>query len=110
MAMEKLPEVNPPSGRVPGRGLLALSISEALRQRNNGEIRDSGSSGRVSSRDSKYRPKEGTGGAECEQIMPEDIVAYLNNLAATHEEPQQWDPMVPAPQHFNIGPHVFYNW
>ena len=62
MAVEKLPEVNPPSGRVPGRGLLTLPISEALRRRNDGEIRDSGSCGRVSSRDSKYRPKEGTGG------------------------------------------------
>ena len=62
MAVEKLPEVNPPSGRVPGRGLLTLSISEALRRRNDGEIRDSRKSGRVSSPDSKYRPKDGTGG------------------------------------------------
>ena len=30
MAVEKLPEVNPPFGRVPGRGLLTLPISEAL--------------------------------------------------------------------------------
>ncbi|KAE8779349.1 hypothetical protein D1007_47619 [Hordeum vulgare] len=62
MAVEKLPEVNPPSGRVPGRGLLTLPISEALLQWNDGEICDSGSCGRVSSQDSKYRPKEGTGG------------------------------------------------
>ncbi|KAE8786087.1 hypothetical protein D1007_40103 [Hordeum vulgare] len=47
MAVEKLPEVNPPSSRVPGRGLLALPISEALRRRNDGEIRRSGSSRRV---------------------------------------------------------------
>ncbi|KAE8821517.1 hypothetical protein D1007_00294 [Hordeum vulgare] len=62
MAVEKLPEVNPPSGRVPGRGLLTLPILEALRWRNNGEIRDSRKSTRVSSRNTKYRPKEGTGG------------------------------------------------
>ena len=62
MAVEKLPEVNPPSGRVPGRGLLTLPISEALWRQNDGEIRDSRKSARVSSRDSKYRPKEGTGG------------------------------------------------
>ena len=45
MAVEKLPKVNPPSDRVPGRGLLTLPISEALRRRNDGEIRDSGSCG-----------------------------------------------------------------
>ncbi|KAE8779595.1 hypothetical protein D1007_47387 [Hordeum vulgare] len=43
MAVEKLPEVNPPSGRVPGGGLLTLPISEALRRQNDGEIHDSGS-------------------------------------------------------------------
>ena len=30
--------------------------------------------------------------AECEQITPEDIVAYRNNLATTQAEPQQRDP------------------
>ena len=43
-------------------------------------------------------------------IMPEDMVAYRNNLAAAQEDPQQCDPQVPAPQHFNIGPHGFYDW
>src|ERR1041385_921261 len=38
MVKEKLPEVNPPSGRVPRRGLLALSILEARRGRNRGDI------------------------------------------------------------------------
>src|SRR3954462_2008198 len=38
MVEGKLPEVNPPSGRVPGRGLLALPILEAWRRRNRGEI------------------------------------------------------------------------
>ncbi|KAE8805984.1 hypothetical protein D1007_17896 [Hordeum vulgare] len=61
MVVKKLPEVNPPSGTVPGRGLLTLPILEALRWRNDGEIRDSRKSARVSSRKSKYKPKEGTG-------------------------------------------------
>src|ERR1041385_8285384 len=41
--VEKLPEVVPPSGRVPGRGLLVLPILEALRRRNRGEIAKKGS-------------------------------------------------------------------
>lgn len=44
------------------------------------------------------------------RIMPEDIVAYRDNQAAAQEEPQQWDPQVLAPQHFNIGLHGFYDW
>ena len=39
--------------------------------------------------------------------MHEDIVAYRNDQAAAQEEPQQWDPQVPAPQHFNIFIMVF---
>ena len=62
MAVEKLPEVNPPSGTVPGRGLLELPISGALRRRNDGEIHDSGNDGRVFDQRGKYRPKEGTRG------------------------------------------------
>ncbi|KAI4992738.1 hypothetical protein ZWY2020_007051 [Hordeum vulgare] len=62
MAVEKLPEVNPPSDRMRGRGLLTLPISEALQRRNYGEILDSGSDGRVFSQRSKFRPKEGTEG------------------------------------------------
>src|ERR1041385_4915571 len=38
MVVEKLPEVVPPSGRVPGRGLLVLPILEARRRRNRGVI------------------------------------------------------------------------
>ena len=62
MVVEKLPEVNPPSGRVLGRGFLTLLISGALWRWNDGEIRDSGYDGRVSDWRGKYRPKEGTGG------------------------------------------------
>src|SRR4051794_25999801 len=43
MVVEKLPEVNPPSGRVPGRGLLAHPILEARRWWNRGEIVKKGS-------------------------------------------------------------------
>ena len=43
-------------------------------------------------------------------IMPEDIAAYWINLAAAEEEPQEWDPQVPTPQHFNIGPDGFFEW
>src|ERR1041385_8366888 len=43
MVLEKLPEVVPPSDRVPGRGLLVLPILEARRRRNRGEIAKKGS-------------------------------------------------------------------
>src|ERR1041385_7716015 len=43
MVVEKLPEVVPPSGRVPGRGLLVLPILEARRRQNRGEIAKKGS-------------------------------------------------------------------
>src|ERR1041385_6572561 len=43
MVVEKLPEVNPPSDKVPGRGLLVLPILEARRQRKTGEIAKKGS-------------------------------------------------------------------
>src|ERR1041385_5754115 len=43
MVVEKLMEVVPPSGRVPGRGLLVLPILEAPRRWNKGEIAKKGS-------------------------------------------------------------------
>src|ERR1041385_7754716 len=43
MVVEKLPEEIPPSGRVPGRGLLVLPILEARWRRNEGEIAKKGS-------------------------------------------------------------------
>ncbi|KAE8803142.1 hypothetical protein D1007_21053 [Hordeum vulgare] len=72
MVVEKLPEVNPPSGRVPGRGLPALPISEALRRWNGGEILDSGYILRVFRPRGKYRPKEGATGWT---LHPGDLVA-----------------------------------
>src|ERR1041385_1584342 len=43
MVERRLPEVGPPSGRVPGRGLLVLPISEARRRGNRGKIAKKGS-------------------------------------------------------------------
>src|SRR3954465_7307879 len=43
MVVVQLPEVNPPSVRVPGRGLLMLPILEARRRRKRGEITKKGS-------------------------------------------------------------------
>src|ERR1041385_8947960 len=43
MVERRLPEVGPPSGKVPGRRLLVLPISEARRRRNRGEIAKKGS-------------------------------------------------------------------
>src|SRR3954463_586524 len=49
MVVERLPEVNPPSGRVPGSGILVLPIFESRRRRNREVIRDAGFSPRASS-------------------------------------------------------------
>ena len=43
MAMEKLPKVNPPSGRVPGQRLLAAPILKGQRRRNREGIGNKGS-------------------------------------------------------------------
>src|SRR4051812_17522188 len=43
MVEERLLEVDPPSGRVSGRGLLALPILEARRRREKGKIAKNGS-------------------------------------------------------------------
>src|SRR4051812_15585064 len=59
MVVEKLPEVNPPSDRMPGRGLLVLPIFGAWRRRNREVFRDAGFSPRVSSMRGKFRPKGG---------------------------------------------------
>ena len=42
MVVEKLPEVNPPSGRVPGQGLLAAPILKRRQRQNRGEIAKKG--------------------------------------------------------------------
>jgi len=62
MVVEKLPEIDPPSGRVPGQGLLAIPISGSRRRWNTGENQDMECLPRVFRTGCKYRPKGGTGG------------------------------------------------
>ena len=62
MVMEGLPEVNPPSGRVPGQRLLAAPILKRRWRRNVEEIRKKGSLPRVSTMGAKFRRKGQPGG------------------------------------------------
>src|SRR3954468_797534 len=62
MVVEKLPVVILPSGRVPGRVLLALPILEARRRRNRDEIVKKGSRLEGFGTCVKYRPKGGIRG------------------------------------------------
>ena len=57
MEMEGLPEVIPPSGRVPGQRLLAAPILKRWRRRYREENGNSRSILGVSSEGTKYRPK-----------------------------------------------------
>src|SRR3954462_10956185 len=59
MVVEKLPEVNPPSGRVLGQVRRAVPILESPRRRNRGRYCEKGSVPRVSGTRGKYRPKGG---------------------------------------------------
>ena len=43
-------------------------------------------------------------------VMPLDIVAYRNALAAAEEEAQDWDVRVPPPQEFHMGQDGYYGW
>ena len=61
MAVEKLPVLILPSGRVPGRVLLALPILEARRRRNRDAIVEKGSHPEGFETCFKYRPKGGVG-------------------------------------------------
>src|SRR4051812_21200310 len=61
MVVEKLPGVNPPSGRVPGQGLLEAPILESWRRQNRGEIVEKGSVLEDFGTRGKYRPKGGQG-------------------------------------------------
>ena len=62
MVVEKLPVVILPSGRVPGRVLLALPILEARRRRNRDEIAKKGSVLEGCGTRVKYMPKGGISG------------------------------------------------
>src|SRR3954463_12311822 len=61
MVVEKVPVVILPSGRVPGRVLLALPILEAQRRRNRDAIVEKGSRPEGFETCFKYRPKGGVG-------------------------------------------------
>src|SRR3954469_4149925 len=61
MVVEKVPVVILPSGRVPGRVLLALPILEARRRWNRDEIANNGSRPEGCETCFKYRPKGGVG-------------------------------------------------
>src|SRR3954462_3131603 len=63
MAMEKLPEVNPPSGRVPGQDLLAAPILKRRRRQNREEIGNKGSVLEGFCTRAKYRRKGAARGA-----------------------------------------------
>src|SRR3954469_24422718 len=66
MVEDKLPEVNPPSGRVPGRGLMALLILEARRRQNRGKITKKGFGfGRIPSRRINRRRGAARGATKC---------------------------------------------
>ena len=64
MAVEKLPVVILPSGRVPGRVLLVLPILEARRRRNRDEIAKRGSVFEGFGTRCKYMPKGVTRGGK----------------------------------------------
>src|SRR4051812_43413479 len=70
MAMEKLPEMNPPSDRVPGQGLLAALILKRRRRRNREEIAKKGYVLEGFGSRCKYRPKGGKGVYEGVQASP----------------------------------------
>src|SRR4051812_47781507 len=70
MVMERPPEVNPPSDRVPRQLLLAILRSESRRRRNSGRNRVTGLLLRVFGARGKYRPKGSLRGAPgpCGQV------------------------------------------
>ena len=65
MVMEEPPEINPPSGRVPGKELLLILILGSRGWRNSGVGGKKESSPRVFGTDGKYMPKGGTKGQIC---------------------------------------------
>src|SRR3954467_4727767 len=70
MEMEGIPEVNPPSGRVPGQRLLAALILKRQRRRNKEEIRKKGSLPRVSAKGAKSRRKGAARGLGVPWVRP----------------------------------------
>ena len=86
MVVEWSPEVNPPSGRVPGQLLPAIPRLESRRRRNSGRNRVTGPSSRVSGARGKYRTKGGhpwprwPGGAATPLAAPGGRLGALANL------------------------------
>src|SRR3954462_3007290 len=70
MVVEKVPVAILPSGRVPGRVLLALPILEARRRRNRDAIVEKGSRPEGFETCFKYTPKGGSGGTRGAQVAP----------------------------------------
>src|SRR4051812_5886262 len=62
MVLDKLPKINPPSGRVPGQVLLAIRISGSRWRRKNGENLVMEDLSRVFGMRGKYRRKGVPGG------------------------------------------------
>src|SRR3954469_15033230 len=83
MVEQKLPEFNPHSGRVPGRGLLALPILEARQRRNRGEIAKKGYVfGRITSRRINRRRGTARGATRCPGSLPARPNPRPRHLAA----------------------------
>src|SRR3954465_1788269 len=89
MVVEKLPEVNPPSGRVPGQGLLAAPILESRRWQNRGEITKKGFVLEGFGRRGKYRPNGARGWPQVSRRPP---VAATRGVAP----PGRLDPWWPS--------------
>src|SRR3954468_13565320 len=70
MVVEKLPEVNPPSGRVPGQGLLAAPILESRWRRNREEFVKKGSVLETLGKRCKYRTNGARGWPEGSRRPP----------------------------------------
>ena len=84
MVMEEPPEINPPSGRVPGQELLLIPILESRRRRNSGVDGEKESSSRVFRMRCKYRPKGSPGVAPPDQAArgrDQDLAAPYGRLA-----------------------------
>ena len=96
--VEKLPEVNPPSGRVPGRGLLVTPILESRRLRNIKEFVKKGSVLEGFVKRCKYRTKGGQGVAPGVQ----EATWRSPPLGRARRAPRRWGhPLVPP-----FGPYI----
>ena len=84
MVVEKLPEVNPPSGRVPGQGLLAAPILKRRRQQNREGIAKKGFSPIPSLFRRRRRFKIGAARRRCPGTLPEGGFTFGSFSNAIH--------------------------